>query len=270
MSKVSAHKRQPVVFPVLRTSCGQLPVVVGAARARDLCALSFADVLDERAQSGYQRPYDRRHAREFRGYIEGPEATTIPLTFNLRGAPGTGWRLEPRRPVEGARALLEILIPREAEERVMAQVDCQHRLGMMQDSAIPLTFHCLLGLTPLQEMRIFNVINSKAKGLSPSLLDYHDTQILQDLAASRPHLFIAKKLHDDAKSVWFGRLKLGGSTTQGAHRRVSLRGMQNAVDLFLSRSVVRDRPILEQYEIVSAFWEAVAMTWPRVWNRPRE
>ena len=55
--------------------------------------MSFADILDEEAQSGYQRPCDRRHAQEFRSYIEQPGATTIPLTFNLRGRPGVANRL---------------------------------------------------------------------------------------------------------------------------------------------------------------------------------
>ena len=66
---------------VLTGKCGQLPVVLGSAPARDLCEMSFADVLDETTGRGYQRPMDTRHSREFREYIESSRATTIPLTF---------------------------------------------------------------------------------------------------------------------------------------------------------------------------------------------
>src|SRR5207247_11146117 len=71
-------------IPVIVGRCGQLPVVLGSAPAMDLAAVSFADLFDESAQTGYQRRCDERHAQEFREYIEGPAATTIPLTFNLR------------------------------------------------------------------------------------------------------------------------------------------------------------------------------------------
>ena len=51
----------------------------------------------------------------------------------------------------------------------MAQVDCQHRLGHLSDLPIMLPFMCFIGLTEREEMEVFNVINSKAKGLSTSL-----------------------------------------------------------------------------------------------------
>src|SRR5438132_10872098 len=78
----------------MRLRCGQLPVVMVAAPAADLFRLSFADVLREADDRGYQRPIDVRHSREFRKYIEGSGATTIPLTFNLRGVNGDGWSLD--------------------------------------------------------------------------------------------------------------------------------------------------------------------------------
>src|SRR5207249_1095435 len=148
------------------------------------------------------------------------------------------------RPKEGTRAVLEILQLAGPNSRVMARVDCQHRLEMMGDSNVPLSFQCYLGLAPEEEMRVFNVINSKAKGLSPSLLDYHNTQLLTDVAKEHPELFIAKKLNDDADSVWHNRLKLGGAATQGTHRRVTLRGMRHGVALFLQNALIRNLPLL--------------------------
>ena len=255
---------------VLIAACGKLRVALGAAPARELYSVSFADVLDEALDEGYQRPIDLRHSREFRAYIDGDGATTIPLTFNLRGADGHAWSLSH----VDASGLGTLSIPRPAkgQRAVLAQVDCQHRLGMMADSDIPLTFQCFLGLTPQEEMSIFNIINGKAKGLSSSLLDYHTTKLTPDLAAVQIDLYIAKMLNDDPASVWHGKVKLGGKATQGSTRRISLRGLQTATKLLLQRCpfgpTSQLRPA-DQYQVVRDFWSAVATVWPRPWNQPR-
>ncbi len=269
MSELTSRPDLWLSIPVLFGRCGQLPVILGSARASDLFAVSFADVFDEAAQAGYQRPCDRRHAQEFRAYIEKSGATTIPLTFNLRGLPGPAWQLEPGGVSEGSAAELRLRVPALLEERVVARVDCQHRLEMMSDSAVPLAFQCFLNLTPQDEMRVFSVINSKAKGLNPSLIDYHQS-VLLDVARDAADLYIAKRLHYDPASVWQKNLKLGGTATQGTTRRMTLRGMRHAVQIFLHHALVGDLTIEEQYGVVAAFWSAVVHTWPRAWNEPRK
>jgi DGQHR domain-containing protein len=257
-------------FRVLRAQCGKLPVVLGCAAAQELYALSFADVLDEERELGYQRPFDHRHAREFRHYIEEPKATTIPLTFNLRGKKGDGWKLSATRKTE--MATLSIRVPTARQPAVLAQVDCQHRLGMMSDCATPLTFQCYLGLSAREEMAIFSVINAKAKGLSPSLLDFHTTKLVPGLEHIQVDLYVAKALNDDPDSPWFGKVKLGGFATQGSQRRISLRGLQAATKQLLQRCALLTAPHftpVQKYEIVKAFWTAVAKTWPKAWSLPR-
>lgn len=264
------YSRKYLTLRVMRLRCGQLPVVVGAAPACELFRVSFADALDEARDQGYQRPIDLQHSREFRSYIEQPGATTIPLTLNLRGPAGDGWRLD--QCDDGETATLAIRIPSDEFAPVLAQVDCQHRLGMMSDSQIPLTFQCFLGLSPRDEMSVFSIINGKAKGLSSSLLDYHTTKLIPDLDMVQVDLFIAKALHDDPESVWHGKVKLGGATTQGSSRRISLRGLQTATKLLLQRcpfgSAARLSP-REKYQIVRDFWTAVAQVWPAAWTQPR-
>jgi DGQHR domain-containing protein len=212
---------------------------------------------------------DRHHSREFRSYIETPGATTIPLTFNLRGPEGEGWTVTDQG--DGV-ATLAIREPSDERGPVLAQVDCQHRLGSMQDSDVSLTFQCFLGLSPHDEMAIFSTINGKAKGLSSSLLDYHKTKLLPDLDSVQLDLYIAKLLNTDRESVWFSKVKLGGAATQGSQRRISLRGLQTATKLLLQRSVLGGAAELtppEKYLIVRSFWSAVAHVWPLAWKQPR-
>ena len=70
-------------------------------------------------------------------------------------------------------------------------------------------------------------------------------------------------------SAWSGKVKLGGIATQGNQRRISLRGLQAATKQLLQRCALltdRDFAPVQKYEIVKAFWAAVARTWPNAWN----
>src|SRR5262249_16848190 len=138
-----------------------------------------------------------QHSLDFRRYIQKPSSAAIPLTFNLRPRTDKAWRLVE---IDRRRAKLRI---REDAGKVLAQVDCQHRLGHLGDLAIELPFMCFIGLSEREEMEVFNVINGKAKGLSTSLLDFHDAQLSVDLAADRPELFIALFLKNEPRSPWY-------------------------------------------------------------------
>ena len=85
-----------------------------------------------------------------------------------------------------------------------------------------------VGLSEREEMEIFGVINGKAKGLSNSLLDFHDAQLCADLASERPELLVALHLKNEPTSPWYNRLDLGGNQVSGLERRASLRTMQKA------------------------------------------
>jgi DNA sulfur modification protein DndB len=239
-------------------------VFVGFAPASVLHRFSFADVLDEDTGRGYQRKFNPQHSLDFRKYIQQPNSATIPLTFNLRPA---GKALCVLTRSEDRSAILRI---REGAGKVLAQVDCQHRLGYLNDLDIELPFMCFLGLDEREEMEVFSVINSKAKGLSTSLLDFHDARLAQDLASERPELFIALQLNSNTDSPWYRQLDLGGSSTSGLLRRASLRTMQKAVKRFLVQTkALRRNPPEEVARVVMDFWAAVAVVLRDAWDSPR-
>lgn len=243
----------------------QRRVLLGFAPASLLRAISFADVLDEDTRRGYQRRCNLQHSLDFRRYIQKPNSSTIPLTFNLRPAADGVWRV-----IEVGERRVRLQIDKDAPP-VLAQVDCQHRLGHLNDVSLELPFMCFVGLTDREEMEVFNVINSKARGLSTSLLDFHDAQLSQDLAGDRPELFIALLLNNDARSPWHRQLDLGGDTSSGMLRRASLRTMQKAIKRFLGQSSILTRQTIEEASrIVLEFWAAVAMAMPKEWSNPRK
>lgn len=254
-----------IVIDCLVGASADRQVLMGFAPASLLHALSFADVLNEDTGAGYQRRFNSQHSQDFRRYIRQPKSSTIPLTLNLRPSDTGAWRLVE---LGDGHARIEI---DPAAGKVMAQVDCQHRLGHLDDLAISLPFMCFLGLTAREEMEVFNTINSKAKGLSTSLLDFHDAQLSGDLANDRPELFIALHLNNDVESPWCRQLDLGGSSTSGLNRRASLRTMQKAIKRFLAATrILKTRSPERAAQVVLSFWKAVAEVLPEQWANSRK
>jgi DGQHR domain-containing protein len=244
---------------------GDRRVFLGFAPADLLHSMSFADVLDEDTGRGYQRRFNAQHSLDFRKYIQRQHASTIPLTFNLRPAFSQNWRIIP---TTGVVARLELAID---AGRILCQVDCQHRLGYLNDLSVPLPFMCYVGLTEREEMEVFSIINGKAKGLSTSLLDFHDATLTTDLAQERPELFIALHLNTNQQSPWYRQLDLGGTSTSGLMRRASLRTMQKAIKRFLAQTHVLQLHSAESAaQIVSDFWAAVAVVAREAWDNPRK
>jgi hypothetical protein len=127
-----------------------------------------------------------------------------------------------------------------------------------------------VGLSEREEMEVFHVINSKARGLSGSLLDYHVAQLAYDLGQEKPELFVALSLNENPDSPWHKQLDLGGNATSGLRRRASLRTMQKAVRRFLlATSALENARIAEVTRVVSDFWVAVAQILQSQWTDPR-
>lgn len=255
-------KRSYVFQGVLGRSADR-EVFLGFAPAKTLHAISFADVLEEESGRGYQRRPNPQHSLDFRRYIQKKGSTTIPLTFNARAGSEAAWKIVRK----GHAARLEI---RGDAGHVLAQVDCQHRISRLQDLDITLPFMCFLGVSEREEMEIFSVINSKANGLSPSLLDFHAATLLAtDLATQRPELFVALHLHNDAQSPWYRKLDRGG--TSGLHRLASLRTMQKAVKRFLTQTrSVRGMTPEGSARVVVCFWSAIAEVLENEWTASRK
>ena len=240
-------------------------VLMGFAPSKILYALSFADVLDEASGRGYQRRFNAQHSLDFRRYIQRSGSATIPLTFNLRPRTDGAWRLAEST---GRTATLELAMN---AGKLLAQVDCQHRMGHLGDLDIELPFMSFIGLSDREEMEVFSIINGKARGLSTSLLDFHDAQLSTDLGRDRPELYIALYLKNEPGSPWYQQLDLGGSSTSGMARRASLRTVQKAIKRFLAATrLARTGPIDHAARIVLDFWSAVTVVMAEPWAHPRK
>jgi len=242
--------------------CGDREVFLGFSPAKTLQSLSFADVLDEETGFGYQRPVNYQHSQDFKKYISKPGSSTIPLTFNLRSELKPNWEIQKL----SKQAILLI----KPNTKSLAQVDCQHRLGSLEDHSVPLAFMAFIGLNVREEMAMFVTINSKAKGLSSSLTDFHQSNLINDIVANAPHLFISRKLNDDPSSPWFKMIKLGGNSTSGLKRKTSLRMMQKSIQRYLIKThFVEKHGAEKSYEVIADYWRAVSKVFNKEWNDQR-
>src|SRR5260370_15451592 len=255
---------RPLILECIKGLSAQREVLLGFAPAGVLHKLSFADVLDEDTGRGYQRRFNSRHSLDFKRYIQGAGSTTIPLTLNLRPTIDGAWRIR-----HGGDQRVRLEISR-LDRPVFSQVDCQHRLGHLSELDIRLPFMSFVGLTEREEMEIFNVINSKAKGLNSSLLDFHEASLSADLAADRPEIFIAIYLRNESTSPWYGQLSLGGHSSSGMTRKASLRTLQKAVYRFVQRTGILDHATVSAAaQTVLHFWSAVPVVLSEQWGKPR-
>ena len=244
--------------------CGDREVFTGFAKAGELVALSFADVLDEASGKGYQRRFSREHSLEFKRYIQQPGATSTALTFNLRQGVGN-WSIE--RHANGSATLK--IDPDTGP--ALVQVDGQHRLGFLQQSTIEFAFMTFINMSIEEEMEVFRTINGKAKGLQGSLLDYTEARLIgADLAEASPELYVALQLNEVQSSPWFMRMDLGGDRTMGTKRVASLRTMKVAVKRFIKAAYDDTHPSADTVAAtVMDFWRAVAFVLKDQWAAPR-
>lgn len=243
--------------------CGAREVFLGFAPANVLYVSSFADVLDEDTGAGYQRPRNRIHSLDFKRYISQPDSSTIPLTFNLRKEMKKDWSI-----IQTSNGHAKLKLRRGVP--CLAQVDCQHRLGEMKEEETPLAFMAFLGLDLRSEMAMFTIINSKARGLSSSLTDYHRSNLIDDLATEAPELFIARCLNEDPKSPWFKMIRYGGQSTSGLKRKTSLRMMQKAIRRFLNQTrYLQTHEPANLQTLLLDYWHAVGKVFEDEWRNHR-
>ena len=186
------------------------------------------------------------------------------MTFNLRKDLNRFWKIEEQ--IDGGGVLIL-----NKDSKCLAQVDCQHRLGELQGSEVPLAFMSFIGLNLREEMAMFVVINSKAKGLSSSLTDFHESNMIDDLVNDAPHFYIARKLNEEKTSPWYRLIRYGGETTSGLKRRTSFRMMQKVVLLVLKDFKDLNLGGIDSvYDVIEAYWNAVRKVFPEEWKAHRQ
>lgn len=252
---------ETIKLEVLRGTAGSYPVLLGSASLATLDNISVVDQFVMETKEGVQRPLDKKHATDFRKYIEralrGERATAPPLILSLRGKANiqNGYLLVPNK------------------KAAMARLDAQHRMAFTADLDVQLPFVIYYDITREEEIEIFTTINDNQKGLQKSLVDSHKLALSKNPEDEIPHIAIATALNTDADSPWYQAVNTGGVSEKGSpgsKRKITLRTFQDANRVLISGPRSQNADYKAKYDAVRNFWQCVANTFPDAWTDNRK
>lgn len=164
----TALPNQVVIENVLLSKIRGKIAYQGNISAVTMMNLYYVKPYDDPSGKGYQRPVDSKRSHDFAIYLsKGEDALFTPILLNA----ASNWEFvcyDRNRPSYG-----RLICKGKA-----SLMDGQHRLGGIQryiqetssDLNVPfLSFHCL---DEDEEIKLFDTINTKARGIGPSLSKY--------------------------------------------------------------------------------------------------
>jgi DGQHR domain-containing protein len=255
------YMSETIKLTICKGTAGSFPILLGSASLATLDGISMVDQFVMETKEGVQRPLDKKHATDFRKYIEralhGEKVTAPPLILSLREKANiqNGYLLVPNK------------------KSAMARLDAQHRMAFTADLDVELPFVIYYGITKEEEIEIFTTINDNQKGLQKSLVDSHKLALSANPEKEIPHIAIAAELNNDASSPWYQTVNTGGVSSQGtpgSKRKITLRTFQDANRVLISGPRCQNADYKEKYDAVRNFWQAVANTFPDGWTDNRK
>ena len=283
--KSSARKghrldRTTIELKVIRDTCLGYEVFRGSAPAKDIVEASWIDFHDpEQNPYGYQRAFDDNRSAKAREYAENavesnksfwPESILAvrndadieddeEVQSSFQADPTSDGRFGTLKVTytKGYTKLIngQILPWR----RAFSQVDCQHRLGNMHNSSMPVTFCIFVEMSRHQEALVFRDINRNQKGIPTALVD----TIIYSTDDNPPaHIAWAWNLGIDSGSSLYRLVDTGGRG-QG-ETLINSRGLQQSLKLLIPPKYIDAGQITHDqgYEFVRNFWNIVREEWP--------
>lgn len=214
--------------------------------------ITYVKPFDDPSGKGYQRPVDIKRCNDFALYLsKGEDALFTPVLLNAAG----NWEFvayDKHRPAYG-----RLICKAKA-----SLMDGQHRLGGIKryieetNSEINVPFLALHYLDDDEEIRLFDTINTKAKGIGTSLSKY----------LRREHdeiSWIATELitRNDSPFHYIGTLI--GKRSKGRH--VTLQNLYKALLLLTKEPHVAGLSKEEKISVVLLFYRTVQELFPNDW-----
>ncbi len=242
--------KHSVIEPVIRFHQKDQDIFIGWLPSSVLGEWTKVWDINSEPKEGYQRPPVAGRFREFARYLSGSEGYVTPIIINGRGH----WNFVPdeRGPNLGR---LEI-------SGVGSILDGQHRRGGLMQAFeqeredIPVPFLAYNDLHEKVEIDLFDIINSTAKPLSKSLIDYNQRE--RDL-----NVQVALRLDQQKDSPLFEQLSYSGS--RAGTRRITLEGIRRAMEPIFKAGKLSALPLDQRTGLMKAYFRAVSEVWPAEW-----
>ena len=267
-----------MTLTVIKDVCLGHEVYRGSTEAGLLANASWIDFHDPDSNPhGYQRPFDVKRSKLAAEYANQVHRAFWPecilairdndevdddndkVDYLFTALEGTGGRfgtLQITYNSERTERINNELVP---WRRALSQVDCQHRLGAMTGSKLPVTFCIFPGLLRREEAVIFRIINARQRKISTSLVD----AIIQLTDPNAPiHIKWAWDLGRDPGSPFNQRVWTGGRGRPTGNYLINLAGLRESLQILVPQSYVNDEDSDTWYIFVRNFWNVVKDLWP--------
>ncbi|NRR22793.1 DGQHR domain-containing protein [Brevibacillus sp. MS2.2] len=215
--------------------------------------LTYVKPFDSTIVKGYQRPVDLKRCKDFSKYLSmGEDALFTPILLNA----ASNWEFfsyDRQRPAYGR------LICRGKA----SLMDGQHRMGGIQnyiretnaDLNVPfLAFHCL---DEDEEIKLFDTINTKAKGIGTSLSKF----LRRD---SDDISWVATELIALKESPFFHIGSIIGKRSKGRH--VTLQNLYRSLHYLTSDNLLSSLSKEEKLAASLCYYDTIRQTFSDEWN----
>lgn len=225
----------------------------GSVSSQVAINFSYSKLFNDPSGKGYQRPINKKRCTDFADYLsQGEDSLYTPILLNAAG----NWEFhayDRQRPSYGR------LICR----KKATLMDGQHRLGGIKeyieetDSTLNVPFLAFHYLDEDEEIKLFDVINTKAKGIGTSLSRYLNRDN-DDLS------WVATNLILKPESPFFSKGTLIGKRTKEKH--ITLQNLYQIVKLLTKKSNLAKLPKEKILNITMFYFNLIKELLPDEWD----
>ena len=214
---------------------------------------SYSKLYNDPSGKGYQRPIDKNRCKDFANYLsQGEDALYTPILLNAAG----NWEFYA---YDKNRTNFGRLICKNKA----TLMDGQHRLGGIReyinqtDSTLNVPFLAFHNLDDEEEVKLFDVINTKAKGIGTSLSRYlnRDNDEIS---------WIATNLILKPESPFFNKGTLIGKRTR--EKNITLQNLYSIVKLLTKKSDLDKLSKEKKLHLVLFYFNAIKDLFPEEWK----
>lgn len=214
---------------------------------------SYSKLYNDPSGKGYQRPINKKRCIDFSNYLsQGEDSLYTPILLNAAG----NWEFhayDKNRPYFG-----RLICKKKA-----TLMDGQHRLGGIKeyinetDSTLNVPFLAFHYLDDDEEIKLFDVINTKAKGIGTSLSRYLNRDN-DDLS------WVATNLILKPESPFFSKGTLTGKRSK--EKNITLQNLYNMVKLLTKKSDLEKLSKEKKLNLSLFYFNTIKELFPDEWE----
>lgn len=225
----------------------------GSVSSQIAVNFSYSKLYNDPSGKGYQRPINKKRCHDFANYLsKGEDSLYTPILLNASG----NWEFhsyDKDRPGYG-----RLICKKKA-----TLMDGQHRLGGIKeyinetDSSLNVPFLAFHYLDEDEEIKLFDVINTKAKGIGTSLSRYLNRDN-DDLS------WIATNLILKPESPFFSKSTLTGNRSKD--KTITLQNLYNIVKLLTKKSELEKLSKEKKLNLCLFYFNLIKELFPEEWD----